>query len=39
VLALPTMVLVGADGAVIDRNVSINGLEKRLDEIIGGTGK
>jgi thiol-disulfide isomerase/thioredoxin len=35
VLALPTMVLVGADGAVIDRNVSINDLERRLDELIG----
>jgi len=35
VLALPTMVLVGADGNVIDRNVSITGLEKRLDELIG----
>ena len=39
VLALPTMVLVGADGAVIDRNVSITGLEKRLDELITGAGK
>ena len=39
VLALPTMVLVGADGTVLDRNVSINGLEKRLDELIGGAGK
>jgi hypothetical protein len=33
------MVLVGADGTVLDRNVSINGLEKRLDEIIGAAGK
>jgi thiol-disulfide isomerase/thioredoxin len=39
VLALPTMVLVGADGAVLDRNVSITGLEKRLDDLIGGSGK
>lgn len=39
VLALPTMVLVGADGTVLDRNVSINGLEKRLDELIGAAGK
>jgi len=39
VLALPTMVLVGADGTVLDRNVSINGLEKRLDELIVGAGK
>jgi hypothetical protein len=33
------MVLVGADGTVIDRNASINGLEKRLDEIIDSSGK
>jgi thiol-disulfide isomerase/thioredoxin len=39
VMALPTMVLVGADGAVVDRNVSITGLEKKLDELIGGEGK
>lgn len=39
VLALPTMVLVGADGNVVDRNVSINGLEKKLDEMIGGGAK
>lgn len=39
VLALPTMVLVGADGNVVDRNVSINGLEKKLDEMIGGEAK
>jgi len=39
VLALPTMVLVGADGMVLDRNVSINGLEKRLDELINAAGK
>jgi len=36
VLALPTMVLVGADGNVIDRNVSITALEKQLDELIAG---
>ena len=34
VLALPTMVLIGADGNVIDRNVSINGLEGKLDELV-----
>jgi thiol-disulfide isomerase/thioredoxin len=39
VMALPTMVLVGADGAVVDRNVSITGLEKKLDELITGEGK
>lgn len=38
VLALPTMVLVGADGLVIDRNVSITGLEKRLDELVAEAG-
>jgi hypothetical protein len=32
-------VLVGADGTVLDRNVSINGLEKRLDELMGSAGK
>ncbi len=35
VLALPTMVLVGADGNVVDRNVSITELERRLDELTG----
>jgi thiol-disulfide isomerase/thioredoxin len=39
VMALPTMVLVGADGNVVDRNVTITGLEKKLDELIGGEGK
>jgi len=39
VMALPTMVLVGADGTVVDRNVTITGLEKKLDELIGGEGK
>jgi thiol-disulfide isomerase/thioredoxin len=38
VLALPTMVLVGADGLVIDRNVSITGLEKRLDDLVAEAG-
>jgi thiol-disulfide isomerase/thioredoxin len=36
VLTLPTMVLVGADGRVIDRNVSINDLDRRLAELIEG---
>ena len=31
---MPTMVLIGADGNVIDRNVSINGLEGKLDELV-----
>ncbi|MCE9630673.1 MAG: redoxin family protein [Planctomycetia bacterium] len=35
VLALPTMVLVGADGNVVDRNVSITDLERKLDELTG----
>lgn len=39
VLALPTMVLVAGDGTVVDRNVSITGLEKKLDELIGGDAK
>jgi thiol-disulfide isomerase/thioredoxin len=39
VMALPTMVLVGADGTVVDRNVTITGLEKKLDELIAGQGK
>jgi thiol-disulfide isomerase/thioredoxin len=34
VLTLPTMVLVGADGRVVDRNVSINDLDRRLAELI-----
>lgn len=39
VLALPTMVLVGGDGAVVDRNVSITDLERKLDELVAGAGK
>lgn len=39
VLALPTMVLVGVDGAVVDRNVSITDLEKKLDDLVAGAGK
>ena len=37
VLALPTMVLVGADGNIVDRNVSITDLERKLDELTGNT--
>jgi thiol-disulfide isomerase/thioredoxin len=39
VLALPTMVLVGADGNVVDRNVSITDLERKLDELTGTAAK
>jgi thiol-disulfide isomerase/thioredoxin len=39
VLALPTMVLVGADGNVVDRNVSITDLERKLDELTGAAAK
>lgn len=38
VLALPTMILVAADGTVVDRNVSITTLEGKLDELIAGAG-
>jgi len=36
VLALPTMVLVDKAGKVVDRNVSITDLEKKLEPLIGG---
>ncbi len=36
VLALPTMILVAADGTVADRNVSITDLERKLAELLGG---
>lgn len=36
VLALPTMFLVDAEGKVIDRNVAITDLEKKLEAIIDG---
>jgi len=39
VLALPTMVLVAADGNVVDRNVSITELERKLEELVGGAAK
>ncbi len=35
VLTLPTMILVGADGKVVDRNVSIADLEKKIEEALG----
>jgi thiol-disulfide isomerase/thioredoxin len=35
VLALPTMMLVDAKGAVVDRNVSITELERKLEALIG----
>ena len=35
VLALPTMILVAADGTVADRNVSITDLEKKLAALLG----
>ena len=35
VLTLPTMFLVGADGNVIDRNLVITDLEKKLDTLVG----
>ena len=31
------MVLVGADGNIVDRNVSITDLERKLDELTGNT--
>lgn len=36
VLALPTMFLMDADGMVVDRNVAITDLEKRLEALVGG---
>jgi thiol-disulfide isomerase/thioredoxin len=36
ILALPTMMLVAADGTVADRNVSITELEKKLAALLGG---
>ncbi len=35
VLALPTMFLVDADGNVVDRNVSITDLERKLEALMG----
>ncbi len=36
ILALPTMILVAADGTVADRNVSITDLERKLADLLGG---
>jgi thiol-disulfide isomerase/thioredoxin len=36
VLTLPTMLLVDAEGKVVDRNVVITDLERKLDALIGG---
>ena len=36
VLTLPTMLLVDAEGKVVDRNVAITDLERKLDALIGG---
>lgn len=36
VLALPTMMLVDAKGNVVDRNVSITELERKLEAVLGG---
>ena len=35
VLTLPTMFLVGADGNVVDRNLVITDLEKKLESLVG----
>ena len=36
VLTLPTMLLLDAEGKVVDRNVAITDLERKLDALIGG---
>jgi thiol-disulfide isomerase/thioredoxin len=36
VLTLPTMLLLDADGKVVDRNLVITDLEKKLDDMLGG---
>lgn len=36
VLTLPTMILLDADGKVVDRNLVITDLERKLDSMIGG---
>ena len=36
VLTLPTMLLLDAEGKVVDRNLVITDLEKKLDEMVGG---
>jgi hypothetical protein len=35
ILALPTMMLIDADGNVVDRNVSITELEKKIAALLG----
>ncbi|MFM1903812.1 MAG: Thiol-disulfide oxidoreductase ResA, partial [Planctomycetota bacterium] len=35
ILALPTMMLLDAEGNVVDRNVSITELEKKLAALLG----
>ena len=35
VLTLPTMLLLDADGNVVDRNVMITDLEKKLSSLLG----
>jgi thiol-disulfide isomerase/thioredoxin len=35
VLTLPTMILIDADGKVVDRNLVITDLEKKLDSLLG----
>ena len=36
VLTLPTMLLIDAEGKVVDRNLVITDLEKKLDQLLGG---
>ena len=36
VLTLPTMLLIDADGKVVDRNLVITDLEKKLEAMVGG---
>jgi thiol-disulfide isomerase/thioredoxin len=36
VLTLPTMLLLDAEGKVVDRNVAITDLERKLDALVGG---
>lgn len=36
VLTLPTMLLIDAEGRVVDRNLAITDLEKKLDELLSG---
>jgi hypothetical protein len=36
VLTLPTMLLVDADGKVVDRNLVITDLERKLESLVGG---